>query len=167
MQVIIKWRGKPVFIRHRTEDEIKEAEDTKWESLRDPQSDSDRVQKPEWLIMLGTHHPPWTSAEEANCNRCLHPSRMCPHRRGRRLWRLVLPLPRIPLRHLWPHKKGTCVAQPRGSPVRFPRGRQGGDWLSDWTCKIETVVRSIAIERGGVSIAASRTISLGYHFVHL
>lgn len=53
MQVIIKWRGKPVFIRHRTSDEIKEAEDTKWESLRDPQPDSDRVKKPEWLIMLG------------------------------------------------------------------------------------------------------------------
>ncbi|KAF2010206.1 ubiquinol-cytochrome c r [Aaosphaeria arxii CBS 175.79] len=51
--VIIKWRGKPVFIRHRTADEIKEAEDTKWESLRDPQSDGDRVKKPEWLIMLG------------------------------------------------------------------------------------------------------------------
>ena len=52
-QVIIKWRGKPVFIRHRTADEIKDAESTKWESLRDPQPDSDRVQKPEWLIMLG------------------------------------------------------------------------------------------------------------------
>ncbi|KAI4138579.1 MAG: hypothetical protein L6R39_006717 [Caloplaca ligustica] len=51
--VIIKWRGKPVFIRHRTEDEIKEAQDTKWETLRDPQPDSDRVKKPEWLIMLG------------------------------------------------------------------------------------------------------------------
>ncbi|KAF2279060.1 ubiquinol-cytochrome c r [Westerdykella ornata] len=51
--VIIKWRGKPVFIRHRTEEEIKEAEDTKWEALRDPQPDSDRVKKPEWLIMLG------------------------------------------------------------------------------------------------------------------
>ncbi|KAF2459096.1 ubiquinol-cytochrome c reductase iron-sulfur subunit [Lineolata rhizophorae] len=51
--VIIKWRGKPVFIRHRTQDEIQEAENTKWESLRDPQPDSDRVQKPEWLIMLG------------------------------------------------------------------------------------------------------------------
>ncbi|KAF1928073.1 ubiquinol-cytochrome c r [Didymella exigua CBS 183.55] len=51
--VIIKWRGKPVFIRHRTEGEIKEAEDTKWEALRDPQADSERVQKPEWLIMLG------------------------------------------------------------------------------------------------------------------
>ena len=57
-QVIIKWRGKPVFIRHRTEDEIKEAEDTKWESLRDPQPDSERVQKPEWLIMVGKlSHP--------------------------------------------------------------------------------------------------------------
>lgn len=53
LQVIVKWRGKPVFIRHRTADEIKEAEDTKWESLRDPQPDSDRVQKPDWLIMLG------------------------------------------------------------------------------------------------------------------
>lgn len=53
-QVIIKWRGKPVFIRHRTGDEIKEAEETKWEALRDPQPDSDRVKKPEWLIMLGT-----------------------------------------------------------------------------------------------------------------
>ncbi|KAE9979857.1 hypothetical protein BLS_009410 [Venturia inaequalis] len=51
--VIIKWRGKPVFIRHRTEGEIKDAEDTKWEALRDPQSDEQRVQKPEWLIMLG------------------------------------------------------------------------------------------------------------------
>ena len=54
--VIIKWRGKPVFIRHRTADEISEAEGVKWESLRDPQPDSDRVKKPEWLIMLGKQH---------------------------------------------------------------------------------------------------------------
>ncbi|EAS35345.3 ubiquinol-cytochrome c reductase, iron-sulfur subunit [Coccidioides immitis RS] len=51
--VIIKWRGKPVFIRHRTASEIAEAESTNWESLRDPQPDSDRVKKPEWLVMLG------------------------------------------------------------------------------------------------------------------
>ena len=53
LQVIIKWRGKPVFIRHRTEDEIQEAVDVDWNKLRDPQPDSDRVKKPEWLIMLG------------------------------------------------------------------------------------------------------------------
>jgi ubiquinol-cytochrome c reductase iron-sulfur subunit len=51
--VIIKWRGKPVFIRHRTASEIKEANDYDWKTLRDPQPDEDRVQKPEWLIMLG------------------------------------------------------------------------------------------------------------------
>lgn len=52
-QVIIKWRGKPVFIRHRTADEIKEANSVKIESLRDPQLDGDRVKKPEWLVMVG------------------------------------------------------------------------------------------------------------------
>ncbi|RDL39950.1 Cytochrome b-c1 complex subunit Rieske, mitochondrial [Venustampulla echinocandica] len=51
--VLIKWRGKPVFIRHRTQDEIKQAESVKLEILRDPQADSDRVKKPEWLIMVG------------------------------------------------------------------------------------------------------------------
>jgi ubiquinol-cytochrome c reductase iron-sulfur subunit len=42
-----------VFIRHRTSEEIKEANETDWTTLRDPQPDSERVQKPEWLIMLG------------------------------------------------------------------------------------------------------------------
>ncbi|KAF7512141.1 hypothetical protein GJ744_002303 [Endocarpon pusillum] len=51
--VIIKWRGKPVFIRHRTESEIKDARSVNVQSLRDPQADEDRVKKPEWLIMLG------------------------------------------------------------------------------------------------------------------
>jgi len=51
--VIIKWRGKPVFIRHRTADEIEEARQTDWKSLRDPQSDEERTKKPEWLVILG------------------------------------------------------------------------------------------------------------------
>lgn len=51
--VIIKWRGKPVFIRHRTASEIEEANKVDMKSLRDPEKDSDRVQKPEWLVMLG------------------------------------------------------------------------------------------------------------------
>lgn len=53
-QVIIKWRGKPVFIRHRTAAEIDEANKVDIKTLRDPQTDEDRVQKPEWLVMLGT-----------------------------------------------------------------------------------------------------------------
>lgn len=53
MQVIIKWRGKPVFIRHRTAAEIEEANSVNVASLRDPQADGDRVKRPEWLVMLG------------------------------------------------------------------------------------------------------------------
>ncbi|QPG73712.1 ubiquinol--cytochrome-c reductase catalytic subunit rip1 [Brettanomyces nanus] len=51
--VVVKWQGKPVFIRHRTPDEIAEANAVDISILRDPQKDSDRVIKPEWLIMMG------------------------------------------------------------------------------------------------------------------
>ena len=51
--VIIKWRGKPVFIRHRTQAEIEEADSVAMTDLRDPQNDADRTQKREWLVMLG------------------------------------------------------------------------------------------------------------------
>lgn len=51
--VIVKWQGKPVFIRHRTPEEIQEANQIDIKALKDPQLDADRVQKPEWLIMVG------------------------------------------------------------------------------------------------------------------
>ena len=51
--ITVKWRGKPVFIRRRTPEEIKSAEDVDVSTLRDPQPDSARVQKPEWLILVG------------------------------------------------------------------------------------------------------------------
>lgn len=51
--VVIKWRGKPVFIRHRTPEDIETAAKVDLKELRDPQSDLDRVKKPEWLILVG------------------------------------------------------------------------------------------------------------------
>ncbi|XP_057486354.1 cytochrome b-c1 complex subunit Rieske-4, mitochondrial-like isoform X1 [Actinidia eriantha] len=51
--VTVKWRGKPVFIRRRTEDDIKLANSVDVGTLRDPQEDSDRVKDPEWLIVVG------------------------------------------------------------------------------------------------------------------
>jgi len=47
------WRGKPVFIRKRTAKEIETAKLVKMADLPDPESDADRVQKPEWLILIG------------------------------------------------------------------------------------------------------------------
>lgn len=49
----VKWRGKPIFIRHRTPEEIKEAEAVEVASLTDKESDSQRVKKPEWLVVIG------------------------------------------------------------------------------------------------------------------
>ena len=51
--ITVTWRGKPVFIRHRLDDEIKSARETDPAKLVDPEEDKARVKKPEWLIMVG------------------------------------------------------------------------------------------------------------------
>ncbi|MCD8497275.1 MAG: ubiquinol-cytochrome c reductase iron-sulfur subunit [Alphaproteobacteria bacterium] len=51
--ITVMWRGKPVFIRHRTAEEIKAAEDVNVAELRDKQADSARVQKAQWLVTVG------------------------------------------------------------------------------------------------------------------
>ena len=53
MAITVVWRGKPVFIRHRTPEDIETARAVDVAELRDPQPDADRAQKPEWLILLG------------------------------------------------------------------------------------------------------------------
>lgn len=44
----VKWRGKPVFVRHRTDEEIAEAQNVEQSALPDPQADADRAPTPEW-----------------------------------------------------------------------------------------------------------------------
>lgn len=51
--ITVKWRGKPVFIRRRTEEDISLAESVDLALLRDPEPDAVRVKKPEWLIVIG------------------------------------------------------------------------------------------------------------------
>ncbi|CAD6995872.1 cytochrome b-c1 complex subunit Rieske, mitochondrial [Ceratitis capitata] len=51
--VTFKWRGKPLFVRHRTEAEIEDVRSVKLSSLRDPESDDKRVKDPRWLILIG------------------------------------------------------------------------------------------------------------------
>ena len=51
--ITVLWRGKPVFIRRRTQEEISKAQNINLEELKDPQKDEDRVKKSEWLIMTG------------------------------------------------------------------------------------------------------------------
>ena len=53
-RITVLWRGQPVFVVHRTPEQIARArKDDNNPNLIDPQPDSARVQKPEWLIVTG------------------------------------------------------------------------------------------------------------------
>ncbi len=54
-QAVVKWRGKPVFVRHRTPAEIAKAKADDSVDMKDPQPDSARVKegKSEWLVLIG------------------------------------------------------------------------------------------------------------------
>ena len=53
--VKVFWRGKPIFINHRTKKEIEEAKSVNVASLPDPQPDSARVKqgKEQWQVLIG------------------------------------------------------------------------------------------------------------------
>jgi ubiquinol-cytochrome c reductase iron-sulfur subunit len=51
--VTMKWRGKPLFVRHRTDEEIETEAGVDLSELRDPQIDSDRASNPKFLILVG------------------------------------------------------------------------------------------------------------------
>lgn len=51
----VKWRGKPVFIKNRTPEEIATAREVKLSDLPDPETDQQRVKAghDQWLITIG------------------------------------------------------------------------------------------------------------------
>ena len=51
--ITVLWRGKPIFIRRRTKEEIEEASAVDLKDLKDPEKDEDRAKDPEWLVMVG------------------------------------------------------------------------------------------------------------------
>lgn len=53
--ITVVWQGKPVFIRRRSPETIKQIRAEDWHALRDPESDQDRVHAghDEWLVLVG------------------------------------------------------------------------------------------------------------------
>jgi len=51
--ITVKWRGKPVFIRHRTKKEIEASKKEKIEDLRHPEKDEDRVINEKYIVLVG------------------------------------------------------------------------------------------------------------------
>ncbi len=55
MGITAVWRGKPIFVRHRTPDEIKTVEAVPLNQLIEPQSDQDRIKAghAQWIVLIG------------------------------------------------------------------------------------------------------------------
>ncbi len=52
-RITVQWDKKQVFIAHRTPAEIEAARSVDLSTLPDPEDDRDRVQRPEWLVVVG------------------------------------------------------------------------------------------------------------------
>ena len=54
-QVVVKWQGKPVFVRYRTPKEIAEAVKDDRAAMKDPATDASRHKdgKAQWLVLVG------------------------------------------------------------------------------------------------------------------
>ena len=52
-EITVMWRGKPVFIKRRTPEEVKSAESINIKDLKHPEDDKIRVKKSEWLVLIG------------------------------------------------------------------------------------------------------------------
>ena len=51
--ITVQWRGKPVFVRHRTAEEIKKAKGVSLEEMRDPELDEERVRNEKYIVLVG------------------------------------------------------------------------------------------------------------------
>ncbi len=53
--ITVVWRGKPIFVRHRSEAEVKTAEGVKLADMIDPATDESRVKAghDQWLVVVG------------------------------------------------------------------------------------------------------------------
>ncbi len=106
-QVTVLYRKQPLFVRHRTPAEIAKAVADDHAPMKDPATDASRVKpgKSEWLILIGV---------------CTHLG-CTPTVRAGRVGRLVLPLPRLAVRHRRPHPQRSRAAEPRAAGLHVHR----------------------------------------------
>lgn len=80
MGITVMWRGSPVFVRHRTAEEIESARSVDLSDLRDPETDEARTIRPEWLIVVGvcTHLGCVPSGNKPTEARGVHGGWFCP-----------------------------------------------------------------------------------------
>ena len=50
---LLDWHGKPLFVRHRTKEEIAASLNVSFSDLKDPEPDEARCKRPEWVVLVG------------------------------------------------------------------------------------------------------------------
>ena len=121
--ITVMWRGKPIFIRHRTDKEIAEAKDTpRRRSARSAraQRQSSRADGGRRRIAPTKDHEPWL-VMIGICTHlgCIPKGQSVGDDKGE-YRRLVLSLPRLALRYGRPHPQRARAAQSGDAAVRFP-----------------------------------------------
>lgn len=78
--ITVMWRGKPIFIRRRTPEEVQSVQEKDTSKLIDPELDKERVKKPEWLVVIGvcTHLGCVPSGQKPTDNRGEYGGWFCP-----------------------------------------------------------------------------------------
>ena len=118
MSLTVKWRGKPVFIRNRTPEEIEGR-------ARPSRSPTSRTRSRATPTCRPTRRrptptaPPARQGKLAGHGRRLHPSRLRSARPAGRFRRLVLPVPRLALRHRRPHPQRSGAGEPGDAGFQF------------------------------------------------
>ena len=115
-RITVKWRGKPVFVRHRTEAEIEAAQDGAARRSAAIRSRATPISTPD---APGDRREPRRRRQGALAGhgRRLHASRLRAARPAGRLRRLVLPLPRLasttpPAASATARRRRTCAIPP-------------------------------------------------------
>ena len=148
--ITVMWRGKPIFIRHRTDKEIAEAKDTPLDDLPDPLArnanlpenatadDDDRAAKDRepWLVMIGicTHLG------------CIPKGQAVGDYKGE-YRRLVLPVPRLAIRYGGTHPQRTRAAEPRDPALCVHVRHQDQDRVGRTMAHPSTYEPNTGIER--------------------
>ena len=52
-EITVLWRGKPVFIKRRSKEEIEKAQKVNLKDLKDPEEDKLELKIQRWLVVLG------------------------------------------------------------------------------------------------------------------
>ncbi len=78
--ITVMWRGKPVFIKHRTDEEIKSVQSVALSELIDPAEDKSRAKNPSWLVVIGvcTHLGCVPNGQKASDNKGSFGGWFCP-----------------------------------------------------------------------------------------